>query len=323
MMSTTRTALLAALAVATGLALAVPAPPRAAAQAPALGTGGDGRGHVDVGGHRLYLECVGAGGPTVVLEAGGGNAHDTWGQVQPQLAALTRVCSYDRAGVGQSDPPPGVRPASALAAELDALLTAARVPGPYVLVAHSIGSHVVRLYAARHPDRVAGVVLVDGTAEDYAEGFLPLLAPAARENALRYVHGENPERLDIVASDAEVRAAPPPPPVPVALLTRTIREGQPVDEFWRGTQIDLARRLAASPHAFAPNSGHNIQRDQPELVLDATRVVVSRARATAGPRGLPRTGRAAGTSPFGVLVFAVALVALVAGLGRRRSRPAP
>jgi pimeloyl-ACP methyl ester carboxylesterase len=216
-----------------------------------------------------------------------------------------------------------VRPASALAAELDALLTAARVPGPYVLVAHSIGSHVARLYAARHPDRVAGVVLVDGTAEDYTEGFLPLLAPAARENALRYVHGENPERLDIVASDEEVRAAPPPPPVPLALLTRTTREGQPVEDHWRVTQLDLARRLAAGTHVFAPNSGHNIQRDQPELVLDAIRVVVSRARAAAGPRSLPRTGQAAGNPPPGELVLVVALVAPVAGLGRRRSRPAP
>jgi LPXTG-motif cell wall-anchored protein len=107
------------------------------------------------------------------------------------------------------------------------------------------------------------------------------------------------------------------------LLTRTIREGQPVDEFWRGTQLALARRLAASPHVFAPNSGHNLQRDQPEVVLDATRVVVSRARAAPGQRGLPRTGQVAGNSPFGVLMFAVALVALVAGRGRRRSRPAP
>ena len=169
------------LCTALGLGLLFGSPYQAGAQAPAPGTAGDLRRHVDVGGRRLYLECVGAGGPTVVLEAGLGFTHDTWVRVQPELAALTRVCSYDRAGLGQSDPPPdGLRAASALTADLDALLTAAGVPGPYVLVAHSIGGHVALLYAARHPDRVAGVVLVDTPSETYTACLL-YTSPSPRD----------------------------------------------------------------------------------------------------------------------------------------------
>jgi pimeloyl-ACP methyl ester carboxylesterase len=102
-----------------------------------------------------------------VLEAGGGGNVLEWSRVQPDAAQTTRVCSYDRAGLGWSDQGPNPRSAAQIVSELHALLQAARVPGPYVLTAHSIGGLYVRLYASTYPNDVAGMVLVDTTHEDF------------------------------------------------------------------------------------------------------------------------------------------------------------
>jgi pimeloyl-ACP methyl ester carboxylesterase len=120
---------------------------------------------VDVGGYRLHLHCIGQGSPTVVLDAGLGAFSLDWGAVQPQIAKSTRVCAYDRAGLGWSDPGPTPRSPQQFASELHALLTKGGVEGPYVLVAHSISGKTARLFANRHPDEVAGIVLVDARHE--------------------------------------------------------------------------------------------------------------------------------------------------------------
>jgi pimeloyl-ACP methyl ester carboxylesterase len=121
---------------------------------------------VDVGGHRLHLACAGAGSPTVVFEAGLANMSADWGNVQPAVAATTRACAYDRAGVAWSDAGPTPRDPQRIAAELHALLGTAGVIGPYVLVGQSFGGLYVRLFAARYLDEVAGVVLVDASHPD-------------------------------------------------------------------------------------------------------------------------------------------------------------
>lgn len=131
---------------------------------------------VDVGGRRLFLRCAGSGMPTVVLLGGAGGFSPTWALVQPQAAAFTRVCSYDRAGYGRSDPlPAGAEPtADAAERDLRALLCAAELPAPYVLVAHALGAFHARLFAARHRDDVAGLVLVDPDHEDeWTDRFPP------------------------------------------------------------------------------------------------------------------------------------------------------
>ncbi len=120
---------------------------------------------VDVGGYRLHLHCIGQGSPTVVLDAGLGAFSLDWGAVQPQIATSTRVCAYDRAGLGWSDPGPTPRSPQQFASELHALLTKGGVEGPYVLVAHSISGKTARLFASQHPDEVAGMVLVDARHE--------------------------------------------------------------------------------------------------------------------------------------------------------------
>ena len=124
---------------------------------------------VDVGGYELYLYCTGAsqeGGPTVILESGLGASSAVWGWVQPEVAKTTRVCSYDRAGMGWSDPGSQPRDAKHIAQELHTLLANAGIPGPYVLVGWSYGGLYSREYAGLYGDEVAGLVLVDSSYPD-------------------------------------------------------------------------------------------------------------------------------------------------------------
>jgi len=116
---------------------------------------------VDVGGYRLHINCIGQGSSTVILESGLANPSSIWGWVQPEVARGTRVCAYDRAGVGWSDAGPEPRDGQQIARELHMLLGRANIPGPYVLVGHSAGGLYVRVYAAQYPQDVAGMVLID------------------------------------------------------------------------------------------------------------------------------------------------------------------
>jgi pimeloyl-ACP methyl ester carboxylesterase len=118
---------------------------------------------VNVNGHLMHINCMGEGGPTVILEAAnlGMSAH--WVRVQQQLAKTTRVCAYDRAGMGWSEAGPEPRDAKQISSELHTLLKSADTEAPYVLVGHSYGGLYTRMYAARYPKQVAGVVLVDSS----------------------------------------------------------------------------------------------------------------------------------------------------------------
>src|SRR5215217_695339 len=118
---------------------------------------------VDAGTHSLHINCLGEGGPTVILEAANFGMSAHWVRVQQQLAQTTRVCSYDRAGMGWSERGPEPRDARQISSELHTLLKGADTEGPYVLVGHSYGGLYARMYAARYPNQVAGVVLVDSS----------------------------------------------------------------------------------------------------------------------------------------------------------------
>lgn len=145
---------------------------------------------VDVGGVRLHIRCAGEGGPTVILDAGGGDNSLTWSIVQAELARTHRVCAFDRPGLGWSDDAPAPRDADHAADRLHALLDAAGEAGPYLLVGHSVAGLYDRVFAARYRSEVTGLVLVDPTpvvpADDsevlgiLGSGLpLPLAAPAA------------------------------------------------------------------------------------------------------------------------------------------------
>jgi pimeloyl-ACP methyl ester carboxylesterase len=118
---------------------------------------------VDVGPYRLHLECTGSQGPTVILEPGGGGSAASMGLIAPAVARDSRVCVYDRAGRGWSDPAASPPDGAQIATDLHELLARADVPGPYVLAGHSFGGLYVRTYAAKYPEEVAGLVLVDST----------------------------------------------------------------------------------------------------------------------------------------------------------------
>ena len=116
---------------------------------------------VDVGDHRLRIDCTGVGSPTVVLESGLGESSFYWARISAAVATTTRVCVYDRAGRGWSESAPKPQDGLAIAADLHTLLSKSGNPGPYVLVGHSSGGVYVRIFAAKYPDEVAGMVLLD------------------------------------------------------------------------------------------------------------------------------------------------------------------
>lgn len=260
-----------------------------------------GGARYDIGGRRLLLSCSGAGAPTVLLEAGLAADHTSWALVQPEIAQLTRVCSYDRAGLGRSDPAPAPRTAAAVVADLRALLSAAGERGPYVLVAHSFGALHARAFTAAYPDQVAALVFVDAVHEDWWRRSLELLPPAAPGDSPRLQGfrafltegvadpAANAEGIDIPATAEELRAAGDLGDRPLVVLRAAVFDvlapGLPpavADQLQLLFQAELQARLAAlstdSTLVTVPDSGHNIPRQRPDLVVVAVQAVLAAAK---------------------------------------------
>jgi pimeloyl-ACP methyl ester carboxylesterase len=269
---------------------------------------------VDVGGHRLHILCTGAGSPAVVLESGLGGSSADWGFVQPGVAAFTRVCSYDRAGMGYSDPGPSPRTARRIALELGQLVDRAGVDGPLVLVGASLGGFTVRLFASERPERVAGLVLVDASHEDQElvvpriAPFMPFLssvgvprilgmplglppdsvAPSARgaARATRFRTAAYRAAVDEIVhvreSAEQVRAGRRTLAIPLVVVTG----GRGADAAWRDLQRDQVTLSRQGCQIVAEESGHVVGVGQPQAVVDAVRATVDVARGSkAAPCG--------------------------------------
>ena len=180
---------------------------------------------VEVDGRQIYLSCVGTGSPTVVLESGLNDAAAPWFAIEHAVAPDTRVCSYDRANTigSASDPTPTPRTLQDLVDDLHTVLAVAEVPGPYVLVGHSIGGLIVRLYASTYPEEVAGLVLVDASHEEQVARFEALVSPELWA-AYQAMTGQvlNAEGLDLDASFTQMRQArttAPLHPMPLVVIS--------------------------------------------------------------------------------------------------------
>src|SRR5215216_1052624 len=167
---------------------------------------------VDVGGYSLHINCVGQGSPTVILDAGLGDFSAQWVRVQREVSDTTRVCAYDRAGMGWSEMGPEPRDAKQITRELHTLLTKAGIEGPYVLVGHSFGGLYMQTYAARYPDEVAGVALVDSSTEPDQFSQRPVTRDSYEPQKQKFAVVPLLARLGVVLLLYHIRAPPHVPP---------------------------------------------------------------------------------------------------------------
>lgn len=273
---------------------------------------------IDVGGYRLHLQCGGAGGPTVVLEYGLEASYLDWRLVEPQIAAFTRVCVYDRAGYGWSDPSPRARVPSVMSDELHALLDAAGEKAPYLLVAHSFASYNAVMFAHKFPQEVRGLVLVDGmdTLSNSPfpwrrrisllslEALMPFGLPrwrgwcggtapgdlrglkqaiSCRRSLYRTFYRENDA---LGASAEEVRAIRTLGTLPVIVIARDPSIPYPGNRArW---ELIQKQKLGLSAHAeliIASGSGHDIPLTRPDLIVSAVKKLVAQSPGTGGHPG--------------------------------------
>jgi pimeloyl-ACP methyl ester carboxylesterase len=231
-------------------------------------------GLADVGGYELAYECLGEGEPTVILEAGLGAAgtSEFFGFID-QVAAITRVCTYDRAGTGTSDGRPDGEHVTAglMAEELHRLLDVLEIKEPVVLVGHSFGGMPVRAFEGAYRSDVAGMVLIDVSSE-------PEVPIYERLDAGPWI--DRTDRIDIHATVRELHAAGDLGDIPLVVVTAGI-----IEDEWLATVPDLAARAQArlaglSSNAYevvASGSGHFVHRDAPDVVLAAIEEVVAAA----------------------------------------------
>jgi pimeloyl-ACP methyl ester carboxylesterase len=273
---------------------------------------------VDVGGRRLHVHIRGAGSPTVVIEAGLSGASYHYDQVADGIAAFPRVCTYDRAGSGWSDPGPSPRSSQRIVEDLRTLLKNAGLEPPFLLVGHSAGVQHARLYASRHPGEVAGLVLVEGNNLDlvpdhvvmgrtpFVEDLLYWTAPlgtprlalpfilppgqgdpqtrafqlgfAARTKTARAMYEEKAALGDWRELRKEFR---PLGDKPVVVISRRVEEGAPeFERFWVEKQRALAGISTRGRFVMAATPQHAIQEHEPQIIVAAVREMVESLRPT-------------------------------------------
>lgn len=254
---------------------------------------------IDVGGHQLAITRAGSGKPAVVLDSGLGDGGDIWQTVQQAIAQWTMVYSYDRAGLGQSDPGSRPRTCQTIVDELHTLLMRAQVAAPYVLVGHSLGGLNARLYASQYPGEVAGAVLVDSAVTNFT--MVEMLPPEDANEAealgkVRHIlHEErynNDEGIDMETSEEQIRTITSLGDLPLIVITHAsegwiqqvldLLPGNPrelvaqMDQIWQERQRALLRLSTRSILLTAEHSGHYVHTGEPELVIQAIRSLLQK-----------------------------------------------
>lgn len=249
---------------------------------------------VPVADAEMALFVSGSGTPTIILEAGTGGDHRTWAAVQPTLSTLTRVVSYDRLGLGSSTASKRFRSASNYVEELREGLRKAGIAPPYVLVGHSLGGALVRLFAGRYPDEVAGLVLVDPAMEGFfrraaveaPQAYVDQLEEDAASAEASGKEALKREFLAFEISMQQLRLTPPPPGQKVVILSAARIK---IRNRLRAIRLDenarWAKRVGAC-HIYV-ESGHSIQREQPAAVIEAVKQVLAKSRR--GPSQCPNS----------------------------------
>ena len=240
---------------------------------------------VEVNGIATYIDCRGSGAPTVILESGLGTGAAGWGFVPERMAAATRVCTWDRPGIGNSAAM-GRHTAGELAAHLRATLDAAGEVGPFVVAGHSLGGLYARVFAAANRDIVIGVALIDPYTPDIRPVEVVDVGPLLRDEWLAGIAATNrtieaTEDLDWAATEKELAAASIDGlPLELVFVDQRLRWDErfdPVEDelvaAWRGLigALSSDHRLT-----IAENSGHMIQWDRPDLVVEAILRLVRR-----------------------------------------------
>jgi len=253
---------------------------------------------VDIGTHSLYIHCLGTGRPTTVIDTGVGETFESWEPVIERLGRQTRVCAYDRAGYGRSEPGPMPRDSQRAADELYLLLTESGEDGPFLLVGHSLGGLNMQLYANSYPEEVAGLVLLDPSPLAWmtGEGFPTLRdlfrqeSLAQREAAEALKASSDPGAkatvafMEAAASEFEeffgrtadeLAAIDSFGELPLIVIGATEpdpgfgQDGQAFRQFWNEESQALARKSASGKFILAEGSSHHIHLDSPQLVIDA------------------------------------------------------
>jgi pimeloyl-ACP methyl ester carboxylesterase len=272
---------------------------------------------LDLGGYKLHINCQGTGSPTVILDAGLGDWSTHWTSVQNLLKADTRVCSYDRAGYGWSDPGPRPRDSLRIITELHSLLDKAKIEPPYLLVGHSFGGINMRLFSSAYPNEVSGLVLVEASHPEslpyrrneqgethspapYLGNQLMVIHPVDVDEskfppeAIPAIHDNLLHTKSLVTSRGEYRAlafsvsellqAPPIGNIPLTVITRGTREwptgkdGDAQEKSWHEQQAELTKLSSIGTQRMAQKSGHHAHIDEPEVVADAVRDLVTAER---------------------------------------------
>ena len=253
---------------------------------------------IDVGGRTLSLACVGptdSGRPTVIFESGLGGDRGTWGDVMTALMATDRGCSYDRAGLGLSEPATKPRTTADQVDDLHALITSAGLKPPFVFVGHSSGGWNVMVYGDRYPDDLSGVVMVDVRPPAFSERAFGALPPKAANEpeALAQARAEpdwekdpsrNPEGLDLIKSASQATATAGFGNLPLVVLTAgdraAITEGMPsavakdLDEIWMELQTGLVGLSSAGRQEIVAGATHDMPFEKPDVIVDAIREVM-------------------------------------------------